>query len=329
MKILFINNFFNPGGSTLACLEPSKLLKDNGHELEFIGCYDGIKRKDFESIGKVHFLNVDKLFEYKSSDIIEICNSFNPDIIHIMIPGHEYPDYFNYLPYNCKKICTVLCGQKVGFDHTKFDTVIFPSKYGGSLSNINNGKIIRYGINDIEYKPIVTDKIVFGRISAFCPSKQILATIYCANACKDKQFIIAGEVQDKNYFTSLVAHIKKHNIKNVRLEYNISEQRKQEILEEINVLHYPTSNEAFCYSILEGMRAGKAIISYYNSAIPELQHDNNLLLVSDNNLSSLIRETKNLSTDDVIKLGSKNRKVYEQFYSIEEYVRNLMNEYNR
>ncbi len=353
MNILFINNFFNPGGSTLTSLELAKSLKEDGHTLTFVGCYGTELISEFEQLGTVWhtFGYVPPQFDLygicflrndsdKEITIIELVEEFKPDIIHIFIPGQENPRYFKTLPQDCIKICTVLCGQKIGFDPSLFDCVTFLSEYSKGLSNPSNGKVIRPGLGEQE-KSVnrrFFGDIVFGRISAFCPSKKIIDTVECAKACPEFKFIIAGEIQDHTYALQIENECK--NLKNVILDFNISEEKKKEYLKEIDVLHYPTSNESFCYSILEAMASQKIILSYKNSAIPEFIKNNEVkkgLYVCDNGIflvnnieelkESTIRLSNFIYTSRLI-LGNGNLKVYNKHYTREKYKERMLKVYD-
>lgn len=93
----------------------------------FAGCIDGPFREKFSKLGQTH-LFANNNFEY-GQPLIDLVHSFNPDIIHIFIPGAQSLSFIEALP-KCKLFATVLCGQPVAFDHTKF-------KRFSSYQNIN------------------------------------------------------------------------------------------------------------------------------------------------------------------------------------------------
>jgi len=334
MKIVHICNFFNPGGSALACYEHAKHREDDAQL--FIGCRKGIFKNKFNKLGRTYLYGNLPQLNYKLESI-SFLYDFKPDIIHIYLPGHENPPYLQYLPKEAKKVCTILCGQQIGFNPHHFDHLIFISKYNQRLSEpilkekrYKNYSIIRYGLSNLKKEPEFTKnkQIVFGRVSAFCPSKKIEDTIECARKCPNSKFIIGGEVLDRKYCNSLKRTIEDKKIKNVSIFENISEKVKEEIYNSIDVLHYPTSNEAFCFSILEGMQRKKAIISYHDSAIPELNHDYSFFLEED--LSDLIHITyklQNSSMETIQKLGQISREIYERYYTSEMYYKNIDNLY--
>lgn len=356
-KILFINNFYNPGGSSLACLEIAKQFKDK-YIMNFVGCYLGSLISEFDKYGIVfygkelfHEFNYDNkaLYVYNDeynhiTDLDQIIYGLDPDIIHVFIPGHENPSYFKKLSkLKCKKVCTILCGQEIGFDSNIFDRIIFPSKYNRNLSTkkeIKNSTIVRYGI-DLPSKPLKIEKLfnkkspTFGRISAFCPSKKIIDTLRCAEKHNSSQFIIAGEIQDYQYYNYICREASKLN--NVQILTNISDQIKREILEKIDILHYPSSNEAFCYSILEGMAYSKPIITYNSSAIPEFVEGidshgffivKNEDIIELNNATSLIIDLFKNKPAKYLQMCRDNYKIYKNQYTSDIYAKEIESVYN-
>ena len=335
MDILHVPNFYNPGGSAKACYEIACNLRE--HNQQFVGCVNGSYRYKFMDIGQSHLFDTIGPLDY-GNRIHELIKHFKPDVLHVYIPGHENPSYFKGLPKNLIKVCTVLCGQKIGFDPSTFDHITFLSEYNKSLSLSSiegvNSSVIRCGSTcpiEYNYKPIDKEHVVFGRISAFCPSKRILETLKCSSKLRDNTFLIAGEIQDHIYHQKIVNFVRDNSLDNVEIYTNVSDGTRESIYERIDVLHYPTTNEAFCFSILEGMERGLSVISYDNSSIPELNHKDNLVLVKDGDMDQLVSETIKLSQsqEECNRLGKLNRSVYEEFYTARRYSDDVLNLYER
>jgi len=314
-RILLICGFFNTGGSSLYSYEIANQLKDK-YDFVFMGHHPGPMMEKFEKIGDVVLVKNRVGFNYSVSEISPIINKFNPHVCHICIPGSQditYPLYI-FSP----TICTVLCEQQIGFDYTLFNKILFLSEYNKNFQHVqyDNYEVIRPGISDpIRTGRPTNKRSVFGRISAFCPSKKILDTVKCA-AKVPNLFIIAGEILSPEYYNTVVNYIKSNNIRNVQIIPNIFDYQKHHILQSINILHYPTSSETFCFSILEGMAYGLPILSYNNSAIPEFNHQNNIELC--NNLDELMvktREYSNMTSKELHDKGNINRQTYERNYS--------------
>ncbi len=309
MKILMIVNFYNNGGSTLTSYELAKELHKTGnYELSFLGCYLGNMITEFKKLGRVFygkgpFPNFDyvgkTLYEYDSGKTYyfsQLINELQPDLIHTFVPGHENPQYTHTLP-NIPKVCTVLCGQPIGFDPAQFHKVLFLSEYNKRLSNPPNGLVVRPGIsNDVVPRRNAPDKpVTFGRISAFCPSKRIMATLVCAQACPESKFIIGGEIQDHDYFKACQELA--NTLPNVEFYSDITNEKKKLLLNRMDVVHYPSTNEAFCFSILEAMRYGNPYIYFNNSAMPEFAHADipcGGIPCDDGNIPALVNLTKKI-----------------------------------
>lgn len=324
MRIAFINNFYNQGGSSLAAYElAKKLSKEN--EMAFYGSVDGPFREKFEELGATYLLR-SQHFEY-DQHIVDLISNFNPDIIHVFIPGEQQLNYFQSLP-RCKRFVSVLCGQTVGFDESQFDKVLFSSNYQVSLNqHIKNYEIIRYGVESKELYTPQKQNVVFGRIASYCPSKMIHDTVYCANECRDNKFIIAGEILDPSYFKSINAYQKYFGNDNIEIKGSVSNEERDLIMNDIDVYHYPSSNEAFCFSILEAFANKKPVISYKNSAIPELFDTDEWLCDDFECLVDLTKKMAELSPDERTVIGESNYLKYKQ-HSTDLYASKIINIYN-
>lgn len=341
MKILYIHNFYNPGGSALACLELAKAYESK-HQMEFVGFLPGMMYDEFNAIGPAHIVPCDTGLNYPPDVIKGIINDFQPDLIHVFLPGHESPAYFDVLPTGIPAVCTVLCMQSAGFDMSHFNKVTFLSKANMKLSSDQTlsgiDVVVRPGLGLTSLPhPEPNEPLVFGRISAFCPSKKIHETIKCASACPDNLFIIAGEIQDQNYYQECMDMIRSYYMScNIDIEVNITEQRKQELYDQIDVLHYPTSDEAFCYSIVEGMQRGMPVISTPNSAIPELMHKDESVLIQEDifgtgkaeTLQELTKRVASWDRNEYNRVSEIARLTYENHYTRARYAQDMHNVYD-
>lgn len=324
MRIAFINNFYNQGGSSLASYGLAKQLSAE-HDMSFYGSVDGPFRKKFQELGETHLLREQNL-EY-DQHIVNLISRFNPDIIHVFVPGEQSLNYVQHLP-KCKRFASVLCGQKVGFDQSQFNKILFSSAYQKEISgHINNGEIVRYGVDCKESFYPQKQTPVFGRIASYCPSKMIHDTVYCSNELRDNKFIVAGEVLDPAYFQSIKAYQKHFGNQNLEIKGGVTEEERQLIMNDIDVYHYPSSNEAFCFSILEAFASKKPVISYNNSAISELFGDTEWLCDDFKKLVELSKKMAALSVEERTSIGEANYLKYKQ-YSTDLYCKKMINIYN-
>lgn len=308
MKIAFINNFFNAGGSakTALCLA-NNFSKE--HEMQFYGFWDGVYREKFEKAGKVTILN-SAGFDY-SDELIENINSFNPEIIHIFIPGAQNPSYFQKLPKKAKKFITVLCEQKIGFDNSLFDKVFFISNYGEYFSGKQkNSMVIRPSYDYDFLEKVQAKNPCIGRVSAFCPSKLIHHTVAACSQHKKLNSTIVGEIQDLDYYKYIIALRDQLDIKNMKIIANASEELVHQTINDTDIWHYPTSSEAFCFSVLEAMAAKKPVISYKDGAIPELFDNDDWLASSFEDMLEKTKRLVSLSPSERAEIGKNNYLMY-------------------
>ena len=307
MKISLINNFFNPGGATKVSYSLAENLSQS-HQMQFYGFLDGSYREKFGELGET-FLLKGCQFDY-GKDLIYNLEKFNPDIIHIFIPGEQNPSYFKKLP-PCKKFITVLCEQNIGFDPTIFERVFFLSEYSkGFCGNIKNGICIRPSIETNVAEKEQARIPAIGRISAFCPSKLIDHTILCAANNKNFMWTIAGEIQDENCFRNAMKAKTKLELSNLNIRTNLNEEEKLGILRSSDIWHYPTSSETFCFSILDAFAARKPVISYQNSAIPELFDNSEWLAKDIEDLQEKTHRMISLSAKERTCIGNNNYERY-------------------
>lgn len=313
MRIVFVNNFYNAGGSTKTAYALAENFSKN-HEMQFYGFWDGIYREKFSELGETFLLKSNN-FDYDDL-MIENIKVFNPDIIHIFIPGNQNPSYFKKLPEKAKKFVTVLCNQKLGFESSNFTKVFFLSKYGESFTGpVENGMVLRPGFDySFEHKPQRQNPVI-ARVSAFCPSKLVDHTVFAAKKFPKNNFIIAGEVQDLEYYKHIISLKETEKIHNLRIFSNASDDLVAKILEDCDIWHYPTSSEVFCFSVLEAMAAKKPVISYKLDAVKEFFDYNDWLADDVDDMISKTAAMINRSPSEREEIGEKNYDLYLEYGS--------------
>ena len=115
----------------------------------------------------------------------------------------------------------------------------------------------------------------------------------------------------------------------------ISAGEKLERLKHVSTVVLPSYNEGLPISILEGMAAGKAIVTTAVGAIPEVIADENGILVEPGNISALAKGLLRCSGDSEMlrSMSIKNREKAKNIYNIQkmheklaEYYRQVMKE---
>lgn len=328
MKIAFINNFYNSGGGARLSYELAKGLGMN-NEMRFYGCVNGEYRSKFAKIGPAFLFpfNIDLSY---GNELIKELHIFNPDIVHVFTPGKESLLFLKNLPQKAKKIVTILNDNIIGFDTSIVDQVIFISQYQKNINkHIENSSVVRPAISFESCRSNQKEIPTFGRISPFCPTKKIQDTISCAKLINN-QFCIAGEIQkseiSSNYHRGIVAYSR--NANNVSITVNINENQKQYLLEKIDVLHYPTTKEAFCFSILEGFAAKKPVLTYKNSALLEIMGDSEWACSDLSELKEKTIKMSTLSSYERQSIGEKNHHLYNE-YKTDIHQQQIINVYKK
>ncbi|VAW50082.1 Glycosyltransferase [hydrothermal vent metagenome] len=139
---------------------------------------------------------------------------------------------------------------------------------------------IHHGIdlNQFSYQQNAEDYLLFlGRIH---PDKGVHDAIEVASKT-GKRLIIAGIIQDENYFKQQVEpHIDGNNVEYIG---SVGPQKRQEIMGgALAMLHLIHFDEPFGLSVVESMACGTPVIAYNRGSMPELiQHGRTGFIVDD------------------------------------------------
>ncbi len=225
---------------------------------------DGITKKGYEEDRSLDAKVVECLH---ISHLMEQASRF--DIIH---------NNFDFLPLSYSGLITTPVITTIhGFSSEKIIPVYkkYNSKgYYVSISMADRHPDLHYAANI--YHGIKTEDfaleespgeylLFFGRIH---PDKGTYDAIQIAKACK-KKLIIAGIVQDQNYFEEKVKpFIDGHSI--IFEGHAGAEQRKELLGNALALLHPIYFNEPFGLSVAESMFCGTPVIAYNRGSMPEL-----------------------------------------------------------
>jgi len=326
MRIAFINNFFNPGGSAKTALALAEKFHEK-NEMRFYGFWDGCLRTKFAGFGPTRVLPSTN-FDY-DFDLIKDLESFDPDIIHIFLPGAQNPSYINLLPSKSKKFITVLCEQKIAFDSKNFEKVLFLSEYSKNFNKkITNSLVIRPSYEYDFLEKAQRERPVLSRVSAFCRSKLLDHTFSAASIFKKNDWVIGGEIQDSGFYQNLMATKEQLGLKNLKIISNISENLKNSIINDCDIWHYPTSSETFCFSVLEAMAAKKPVISYKLDAVKEFFDSEDWLADDFNDMIEKTSKMISLKPSERYAIGISNYKLYLK-NNVEFYADSIMKEYEK
>jgi glycosyltransferase involved in cell wall biosynthesis len=224
------------------------------------------------------------------SNLMEQASKF--DIIH---------NHFDFLPLTyAGLIQTPVVTTIHGFSSSKIIPVY--KKYNSltnyvSISNADRNENLGYiatvynGINtkDFQYRESPEDYLLyFGRIH---PDKGTAEAIAIARRSKRK-LLLAGIIQDENYFKTQVEPYLNDNI--LFLGQAGPEQRNELLGNAIALLHPINFEEPFGLSVAEAMLCGTPVIAFNKGSMPELiQHEKTGFLV--NSIEEAIESVEQLS----------------------------------
>ena len=168
-------------------------------------------------------------------------------------------------------------------------------------------------LNQFTYQPETGDYLLFlGRIH---PDKGVHDAIEVASKT-GKRLIIAGIVQDENYFKEQIEPC----IDGSKVEYigSVGTEKRQKIMGgALAMLHLIHFDEPFGLSVVESMACGTPVIAYDRGSMPELiQHDKTGFIVDD--LESAVQAVGKINTlkrracrDDVEERFTSQRMAHE------------------
>ncbi len=230
------------------------------------------------------------------SYLMEQASSF--DLIH---------NNFDFLPLTYSRLIkTPILTTIHGFSSEKIIPVYKKynnTSYYVSISNADRHPSLDYvaniyhGIHKEKFEFIETPKdylLFFGRIH---PHKGTYDAIQIAKRNK-KQLIIAGIIQDENYFKEKVEPF--INNDDIIFSGHANAEKRKELLGNAAALLHPIYfNEPFGLSVAEAMFCGTPVIAYNRGSMPEL---------IENNLSGFLVHNIDEATEAVKKITGINRK---------------------
>jgi len=253
------------------------------------------------------------------SELFDRADEF--DLIH---------NHFDFLPLTYSKlVMTPVVTTIHGFSSSRILPVY--EKYNGkafyvAISEADRSPKLNYiatihhgiDIDDFTFVSEPEDSLLF--FSRIHPEKGAKEAIEIARAA-GKKLIMAGVIQDENYFKSEVEpHIDGDDVTYVG---SVGPDQRDELLGKASALLHPISfDEPFGLSIIEAMCCGTPVIAFNRGSMQELiQHGVNGFLVS--NVEAAVDSVKELSTID---RSSCHRFVVENF-STKRMVNDYLNVY--
>jgi len=201
--------------------------------------------------------------------------------------------------------------------------------------------VLPNAVPDIDSKKIrstVKSPIQILFLSNLIPSKGPmeflkLAKIICQKA-SNVIFILAGPHRSDQFYSEIMEFIRKENLKKVvKVPGPVYGKKKEECFQKSSIFIFPTyyDKETFGLVNIEAMQWGLPIITTNEGAIPEVvKHEINGYIVNPHDLEQLSDYTLKLIQNEEMrtKMGKAGRDMYEKYFSMKAYERNLKNAVN-
>jgi len=160
-----------------------------------------------------------------------------------------------------------------------------------------------------------------------------LAKIICKKV-SNIIFVLAGPRRSERFYSEIMDFIRKENLKDVvKVPGPIYGKEKEEFFQKSSIFVFPTyyDKETFGLVNIEAMQWGLPVITTNEGAIPEVvKHEINGYIVNPHDLEQLSGYTLKLIQNEELrtKMGKAGRDMYEKYFSVKAYERNLKNAVN-
>lgn len=302
-RIMICPHFLVFGGSQLSVHHWAKFLDRSKYEVVVLAMGKGGLSKKFENEYPVYYDDS----EYPH--IEEYIKKISPDIVHACPGGGEKHTYIDKARKLVSVSQTIMCPRLPGNTEGISKTVV-PSEFVfGLQKDIRNIVHINHPFDASDYSPSY-DRSYFG-----LPENKVLVLSLGNERSENKHFMkIAHDYRNKDvqfvirtnqkyrYFTgrSRITVINEH----------LSENEKMSLFNIADIFLYPTSHEAYGIIFLEAMSQKTPIISYSESAIPEVVGQGGLLAPLHD-----IKKMKEL-LDHLVKTPAQRKRIGENGYNL-------------
>ncbi len=238
------------------------------------------------------------------SNLMENANQF--DIIH---------NHFDFLPLTYSKLIkTPIITTIHGFSSERIIPVYQKyneNTYYVSISNSDRNDKLKYlatvynglNIDSFTFNPSPKEQLLFfGRIHQDKGTAEAISIAKKAN----KKLIIAGIIQDQNYFDN---EVKPHLNDDIQFVGSAGPQKRNELMgESLALLHPINFEEPFGLSVAEAMLCGTPVIAFNKGSMPELIENNKTGFLVDNvdQAVEAIENIKNINREKCSEIA-KNR----------------------
>ena len=270
-RILICPHTLDYGGSQLSVHHWAKYLNNDQFDIHILAMKRGGLSNKIEEHYTVHY------DDYEYPNIAKYIDKIAPNLVHACPAGGQNHGYIQIASQNTITTQTLMCPRDAG-NIDDVDFTVVPSEYSYSLqTSTKNVAHIDHPF-DLDDYAVIYDKDHF-------------------NIPKDKRIILSfGNPRKENSHFHKIAKLHKNNNnlhfvfkgspppglrkkqKNITIiNKYISEDEKISLFRLADIFLYPTSNEAYGIVFLEAMMHRTPIISYCDSANPEVIRNGGVL----------------------------------------------------
>ncbi len=303
IHVLLCPHILDYGGSQLGVLHWAKHLDKSRFKVSILAMGEGGLSSQFESIFSVFYDDIDY------PNILGFIKKIKPDILHACPPGGKSFEYITKAAGLVPVTQTSMCPRVVGNKGDVSGSVVI-SEYVLSLQEDAqdavcidlpldvSGYEIKY---TKEYFGLPENKLIIGSLGNERKENAHFMKIARNFKNKDVHFAIKTNEKYKYFFgRDKITVINRY----------LDEDEKLSFFNCLDVFLYPTSNEAYGLVFLEAMSQKVPIISYEDTAMPEVVSKGGLLAPL-NDINRLM-----LMLEDLVKSKDKRKRLGQFGYDL-------------
>ena len=307
--ILLCPHVLDYGGTQLSVHHWAKFLDRSKYRVSVLAMRRGGLSEKFEAHYSVYYDDMGY------PNITDFIKRLKPDLVHACPPGGKPYDYIARAARLVPVTQTIMCPRRAdNLDDVSLSIV--PSKYVLSLQS-HAGRVVHidHPFDLSDYDPVF-DKGHFG-----LPKDKIIVGSLGNNRRENDHFLkIARRFKAENVHFAIKVNLKpkyylKHRLllskkRCTIINKYLTEDEKLSFFRSFDIFLYPTSNEAYGVVFLEAMSQKVPIISYNDTAMPEVIGPGGLLAP----LNDTGKMSEHLQT--LVLDGAKRREIGSAGYSL-------------
>jgi glycosyltransferase involved in cell wall biosynthesis len=229
---------------------------------------------------------------------ISLIRSIKPDIVHMHMPGGEFPEYAEQIARaGAPLIENIHCVKSATpREEEVMRARIVNSRYVQSLQRCQERlHVIPHAIDEEEWSELPQERVqeelreirekelnipqstpAVGRLGNIMPWKKVTDFVHAvplilrgAINCPIPAFLVAGAVHENPAYAAGVLRAARMLFVENKIRFLWNIPQRFVFLGMLDIFLYPTSREGFCIAALEAMAMGLPVVTYDDSAMPE------------------------------------------------------------